>query len=411
MKFFKNLFQKKFFQRKFFHGKFFRGKKKKEETSSDFLYEKENSWENVTLKRDSVVMFVKEQRDAYIKGCLEQIKAASDEMERLTYEYNMVTSYLTDMEEIEALPEEQMNEVLEFANKIVALEQERKQVQGKANRMTEEQYRKVERMEDEVEEALEKLKKAEDYQGLIKQDLTRLDGEKHAHLYRKREVKASIENTKGMVVICTCALFACIAMLLVLQFGMKLDTQLGYIITAGVSAITITAIYMRHLDAKKELKSIERSINRIILLQNRVKIRYVNNVNLLEYLYLKYGIGSFRELDMLWGRYQEEKKERETLEQTGSDLTFFQGELIGVLKKFQLKDPYVWIHQADALVNNREMVEIRHNLIIRRQKLRKQLEDNRELAEVAQAEIKDIVEEYPKYAKEILDMVDTYTFS
>lgn len=396
-------FLKKWFQR-------LRRNKKKEEPF-EYSYHDENSWENVVLKRDDVEISVKGQREAYIKSCLEQIKAASDETERLTYEYNMVTSYLTDMEEIEALPPEQMEEVLVFARKIVALEEERKQYQNRPNRMTQEQYRKAERMEDMIEEGLEKLKKAEDYQGLVKQDLSRLDGEKHAYYYRKREVRAAIENTKGMEVICACALSACVAMLLVMQFAMGLDTQLGYIITAGVGAVTITAVYMRHLDAKKELRTIEKSINRIILLQNRVKIRYVNNTNLLEYLYLKYGVNSFRELDMLWNRYQEEKKERESLEQSGSELSFNQNELIGVLRRFQLKDPNVWIHQADALVNNREMVEIRHNLIIRRQKLRRQLEDNRELAETAQAEIRDIVEKYPKYAQEILDMVDTYTFS
>ena len=38
---------------------------------------------------------------------------------------------------------------------------------------------------------------AEEYQGRIKQDLGRLDGEKHAYLYRKSEVMNLIADTRG----------------------------------------------------------------------------------------------------------------------------------------------------------------------------------------------------------------------
>lgn len=387
--------------------KWFKRKKEVDDLEFEFITNEEG-WEDITLRRDDVVMFVKEQREAYVRNCLEQIKTASEETEKLSYEYNLVTAYLTDMEEIESLPKAERKELVESAKKIVVLEHDRQKMQGKSKRMTDLQYRNMERIEEGVEEGCQKLQKTEEYQALIKQDLGRLDGEKHAYYYRKGEVQGTIANTKGMVVICTCALFACMAMLAVLQFGFRMDTQLGYILSAGVSAIVITAVYIKHMDAKKELQIIENSINKIILLQNKVKIRYVNNTNLLEYYHLKYGVGSLKELEFLWGKYIAEKEERDSLRQTGSDLDFYQSELINTLRRFQLKDPNVWVHQAEALVNEREMVEIRHNLIIRRQKLRKQIEDNKDLAEEAQNEVKDIVEKYPKYAREILEIVAEY---
>ena len=49
----------------------------------------------------------KEQRGQYVRGCLEQIAEASKEVETLQFEYNMVTSYLKDMEEVEALPDKE----------------------------------------------------------------------------------------------------------------------------------------------------------------------------------------------------------------------------------------------------------------------------------------------------------------
>ena len=70
-------------------------------------------------------------------------------------------------------------------------------------------------------------------------------------------------------------------------------------------------IYVKHTEAKRELKRVELSINKIILLQNRVKIRYVNNTNLLDYLYLKYDVTSAEELEKAWNLYYQEKEERE----------------------------------------------------------------------------------------------------
>lgn len=54
------------------------------------------------------------------------------------------------------------------------------------------------------------------------------------------------------------------------------------------------------------------------------------------------------------------------------------------------------------------MVEIRHGLIIRRQKLRKQMEYNARVAQDAQDEVKDMVSKFPEYAKKILDLVNDY---
>ena len=72
----------------------------------------------------------------------------------------------------------------------------------------------------------------------------------------------------------------------------------------------------------------------------------------------------------------------------------------------------IWLHQTRAILDKKEMVEIRHNLIIRRQSLRRRMDYNKEvIAGKAQAEIKDLAEKYPRYAKEILNIVDQYADS
>ena len=54
-----------------------------------------------------------------------------------------------------------------------------------------------------------------------------------------------------------------------------------------------------------------------------------------------------------------------------------------------------------ALLDAKEMVEIRHGYIQRRQKLRKQMEYYKGMAEMARNEVKDLAADYPEYAKEI----------
>lgn len=351
----------------------------------------------------------KEQRTDFVKNCLEKLADASRELENLNYEYEMVTSYLKDMEEIEALPEEESEALKECAKRVAVLQNSRDDFIGRPHRISEEKFRHMERIAGEVEEGYAKIKEAEDYQSLIKQDLNRLDGEKHAYLYRKNELLHMIADTRGMAVICVTALGMCILLLLFLQYFLEMDTQAGYLLTAAFAAIAITLIYVKHTDAKRELRRVENGINRIILLQNKVKIRYVNNTNLLEYLYLKYGTTSAQELQKMWEDYQIEIEEREKYRKAELDLDFNQQELLSMLKCYQIQDPAIWLNQTEAILEHKEMVEIRHNLIIRRQSLRKRMDYNKEVvAAGAQKEIKDLVAGYPQYAKEITAMVAEY---
>lgn len=366
-------------------------------------------WNEVVYDRDDLQINDKEQREDYVKGCLEQIAEASKELENLQFEYNMVTSYLKDMEEIEALPEEEMEILRECAKRMETLEEQQSGYRERKNRMSDEKFHQMERMEEEVQEGYEKLTKAEEYQDMIKRDLRRLDGEKHAYVFRKNELLHIIEDTRGMAIVCTTAVILCILVLFILQYGFQMNTKLGYLAAAALGAVSITAIFLKHNNSVKELKQVENGISRLIHLQNTVKIRYVNNTHLLDYLYLKYNVSSAGELGKCWQQYQEEKEERESYKQAEKQLDQCQKELLHELRRFQIKDPMVWLHQIEALLDKKEMIEIRHNLIIRRQSLRRRMDYNKEvIAGKAQAEIKDLVEKYPKYAKEILGIVGQY---
>ena len=382
-----------------FWKKIFRSRQDEEGDELDF---EDESWERIESNRSKFNVHDWDQRKEYVQDCRDRIREASEELENLSFEYGKVTSYLKDIEEIEALPEEERKELNASAEKIQELESRRGAYLEKKNRMSDEKYHQMERMEDEAEEGLRKLSETEDYQNLIRKDMSRLDGEKHAYLYRKDELKGMIADAKGMTIICSVALIVCFVVLFTLKYALRMDIQVGFLLTTGLAALVITLLFIKYTESVKELKRVEKGINRIIMLHNRVKIRYVNNTNLLDYLYMKYKVSSAKEFLSLWEKYKVEKEERRRYREAELELDECQQELLSILKCYQVKDPAIWLHQTAAILDNKEMVEIRHGLIIRRQSLRRRMDYNREMIiEKTKGEMKDLAEAYPQYAGEL----------
>jgi len=83
-----------------------------------------------------------------------------------------------------------------------------------------------------------------------------------------------------------------------------------------------------------------------------------------------------------------------------------QKELLAMLRYYKVRYPEVWLHRSIALINHNEEVEVRHELIVQRQNLRKRMDYNREIVvDGARKEIEDLAKTYPIYAGEILDQV------
>lgn len=370
--------------------------------------QQEEDWEQLIYSREGVNFDEEDQRKRYIVNCLEQITEASKEIDLLTGEYTLVTSYLTDTDEIEALPREQREEINRVAGKLVGLEQERSRYREKKNRMRDADFYTIRKRENEIEEGIQKIRDGEKYGNLIRQDLHRLDGERHAYEYRRNELENLMNNQRGMAVIFLTALVFCVIMLVILQFAFEMDVYVGLFLAVGAGAVAISFVCIKYMDAGRELQRVEKTINKIIQLQNKVKIRYVNNCQLMEYLYLKYNTDSAAKLEKQWKLYQDEKEERKQFAEAEAKIEYYQKQLVGQLSSYRVQMPERWISQTAALLDRREMVEIRHELIQRRQALRKQMDYNQQVAETARNEVKDIAELYPKYAQEILAMVERY---
>ncbi len=366
-------------------------------------------WNDIVYTRKDVDIDDPVQRREYIGSCLQQMQEASKELDALEMEYNDVTSHLRDMEEIDALPPEQRAEINECAKKILESQEQQEKFDKRKSRMSDEEFEHMERLQSGAKEGAKKLAEAEEYQKKIRNDLKRLDSEHEAYLFQEDEILTAVENDRKLIIAISIALVVIVAFLLFLQLGLGLNVIYGFMVTFLLAAISVTYLYIHQSNAASELKVVTKSISRLIMLQNQVKIRYVNNTNLIDYLCIKYRVNNSKELNTMFDRFLQERREREKFEDAQKTLDANQKDLIYILRHYRIKDPDIWIHQPAALIDHNEEVEIRHSLNVQRQSLRKRMEYNRDIvAGNAKLEIEDMARQYPEYTQEILDMVSRY---
>ncbi len=360
-------------------------------------------WEEIEYDRDKINFHDTAQRDYFVGGCLEQIDEAERELGILAGEYALVSRVLRDTEEIESLPKGDRQKLSQMAQSLAALERERESYRKKDRKpMPDALYEAMDSMEDSIPEAISRMEETEKYHLLVKKDLKRLDGERSAFAYRREELERLMANMRGLSIIFLGALFLALILLLLLQMGWQMEVHLAYVPVVAVAAAVVLFSSLRFFAAGRELDTLGRDWARLVAVQNKVKIRYVNNVHLLDYLYLKYKTDSSARLKKHWKWYQREKEERRQFLEAGAKSAYYRKQIVELLSKYRIESPAKWLDRLPALLDKREMVEIRHGLVERRQALRKQVEYNQKLARTARRELEGVILQYPAYREELL---------
>ena len=78
------------------------------------------------------------------------------------------------------------------------------------------------------------------------------------------------------------------------------------------------------------------------------------------------------------------------------------------LKKQHVADADIWIYQPAALIDQKEMVEIRHRLNVRRQKLRDRIEYNAKIKNQSMNALNQLVQKKPALKEEIMQIFHLY---
>ncbi|WP_099466671.1 hypothetical protein [Konateibacter massiliensis] len=384
----------------------FDGLKKKNKTQREKLIaDVENDLKEKNLNLEEINVNNKEQRDQYVQYSCDQIKVAARELADAKQEYNLVTTYLSDMQQIDKLPENNKAEVMDLAREIVGLNKERKSYQSASSKITDLQYSQIELNEDDIPKVLADLDAREKEQNLIKTDLGYLEGEKTSLVFMRKDTVRSLKNMKALAVITLFTLIITLLMLFILNNLFNMNISLGFSVAVLAGAVASTAIFIKIRYSIVELRKYELKINRAIGLLNSTKIRYVNSTNALDSIYDKYNVGSARELAFLWEQYLSAKAESQRYKMNTSDLDYHNRQLTNILTRYKINTPSFWVHHALALVDNIEMIETRHNLIVRRQNLRKRVEYNTEIIKKVKNDITKIAADNPEYMDEIVSVI------
>lgn len=346
-----------------------------------------------------------EEIEGFVGNAISQIDIANKAVEEAKDEYEAVTNSLRDVQIITEIPPEAKVELAAAAERIIELSAERENYQKSPNKIPEEQYLKMESYGEDIRDMMKRLDDDEKYAEVIKEDMKVLEGEKGEIRYEMDEIQDKLELYKklmGWVIGALGAVVVFTGVNISIWEGQYNAWIYGMLAFIGV---TLAAIFAKQQEERKELRYQERKMNRAISLLNKAKVRYVNIRTSIDYQHLKYGVESAYELNHIWGIYLEMKRERELYRNSSRELHDAETELIAILSDFQLLDPRIWVHRSAALLDEREMVEVRHDLNVRRQKLRKNMEYNKQVAENTGKSIQDFAKMNSGYANEIMSLV------
>lgn len=314
------------------------------------------------------------QAKRYVIDLCEQMIAASRELEDARSEYDLVTYYLTDIQIIEELTEAERAPILDCAMHVAKLDRERNEFLKTKRKLTETQFAQMQEEEDYLPGIIRRLRDNERYMDAVKKDLTYLEGQKlQWAILRNESVQAqkNLGRAARYLLVLTATVFA---MILAGAWYFQFDRALPLTIAAFVAVLAGTYVLVRYQDAAKDIRRADVNRNHAISLENHVKIKFVNIKNAVDYTCEKYHTRNSQELEYVFEQYQDEAREKEKFRKTSDDLDYYSKSLVQYLTRLRMYDARVWINHANAIVDSREMVELKHNLIERRQKLRARME-------------------------------------
>ncbi len=348
------------------------------------------------------------ERKAYVTQNCQQIIETTKQLEEFSKEYQVVTSYLSDIQVIDSLPEEARKAVDDSARMIITLTRERQRYQNHSEKLTQKQLLMLETYEDSIPDEIRKINHMEAYQTALNSDLAKLEGEKSSLLYHMENLYKRKNNLKHLGIFAVALITLLLCLIIYLMIGVDKAYEIPLIVTVLISTVCTVALGLEITNIRGGMAKTERKIGKAIGLLNRVKIKYINNRCALDYVYEKFGINSSSQLTYFWEEYMKQKEEDKKFKKNTELLNYYSEKLIKDLKQYQIRDCEVWTHQAIALLDSKELVEIRHRLNVRRQKLRERMDYNTTTRNESIENIKEVLKSRPEAREEIIEVLVKY---
>ncbi len=348
------------------------------------------------------------ERMGYIKENCEMILESDRQISEAKVEYQAVTSYLTDIQKITMLLPELRENLEEAARKIINLSKERNKLQHKSSLLSDRQYQLYEGFETQIPKDLKTLRESEEYQSAIQQDILHLERERAALDEEQGETISKQSFLRGIAITTSVIIIILFLLFALLSSHSKANFSIPFLMTVLMGMVSAFYIFMEARKNSGNVRLVQMKQNRQIMLMNKVKIKSVNNRSYLEYTYSKYMVESYSQLKTAWEEYVRMKDEARRYQSNTELLEFFHSELIHELKGIGVADAEIWIYQPSAILDPREMVEVRHRLNVRRQKLRERIEMNDGQKDEALEAIRQTLKSYPDSREEAEKLLRRY---
>lgn len=347
-------------------------------------------------------------RQAFYNECSELIDEAIVQSEQAKNEYGLVTTYLSDVQKIETLSGEGKAEIEAAANSLIALEKEKQRRFTKEPSITEAQKAFLATKESEIPKTIEWLRGEEERQREIEGKMKYLAGEKAAYQIEQEECLDRNEFLKKLMIGIAVGVVAFLVIFFYIGETTGKDLRIPFLLM--VIAAVLFAMYVV-VSTRKNIynrKVAELRRNQVIAVENRIKLRYVNCTWGIEYAYEKYHTTGAKQLELMWKEYLRIRAEEEANRINERQQEMHRGIIIDHLHRVGVTDTGIWVLQPLALIDKSEMVEVRHSLNVRRQKLREHIDYNTKQKEKNEAALIRFVQEHPEYAEEVQDMLERY---
>ncbi len=365
--------------------------------------------EYATLQTENIVTELKQSEEVqtknYVVDLCEQLINTSNDLSDAKEEYQLVTNYLNDIQVIEDLGDKVKKPLAECASYVSKLEQQRTDFLKTERRISDTQFEQMQEEEEHLPGIISRLKSNESYLDAIKKDMAYLEGKK-LEWTMQRNTSVKVQKKMRQAAVYLFALFATLMALLgILSWYMKIDLALPMTIAAIIAVAYGGYVLIRFQNSSRSIRQADVNRNHAVTLENHVKIKYVNIKNAVDFVCEKYHVKNAYELQFLFEQYQKEARDKEQFRKTSDELNYYSKTLIEYLQKLRLYDSRVWINHANAIVDSRELVELKHNLITRRQKIRGRIEYSIRSIEDMKKEIIQNMDKMGNQAPQILDIL------
>ena len=350
----------------------------------------------------------KEDQKRYVKECCQAIQEVDHQIAGIRGEYQEVTNSLMDIQKIDRMEGEEHRALLNTARSIVKLTKERSQYKNRNLTISDAVIRRFEPYENDLVDEIKKMYDAEAYQNALDGDLDKLHEEKKKLRVEKQEILEKQNALKGMAKVLIVLILSLFVLFMVIYYALDVDMTFPYLGTILLAAVSSTIIFLESNRNRRDMALSERKMDKAISLLNRVKIKCVNNLNLLGYNRQKFGVADAAEFERYWNEYVRAKEYERRFRENTEQLNYCCDELVAMLKAQEVRDCDIWIGQVLAIADKREMVEIRHKLNAQRQILRDRIEYNENVKKDYVQGIDAIIKENPENKEEILKIVESY---